>query len=551
MKFFVKLTSLAVFGLGYSLAFAQANPGATLVEPTFNCIAGDGSESTYEIWRYGDHADKHWDAARSFAETRGPIGQANLAVFLDRIEEECVLGAADAAGLGFNQQLWIGLQQADGNNEPAGGWSWVTGESLDSADYVNWASGEPNNSGGNEEHGTIGRFGYVNDNNSHDGVGWNDEIAARTVGFLVEISNTSDAQDCLETDDGVPDGEFGEGGCNPSAAQIVELPQALEGRLDGKTITQFLVPARPDAQTEVCGNNGEFEFVGADPRVNEMTGAVEDPVSLDLNDVFDLSVAFPDLDENDLDGKVLLRADTVGSPCLALVFGEANFEFADFASLFFADGPVAAVTQDAEDVPGMFIFGKVGPLSDDQPDLQFVPQAAYQTDDRFLLAEEAASPFTNDVFNPSRQKTFQFSFYPLNTREACLFIDLNLDPESAEYLEEVFECKYDLAKEYFKSLKQILFEAKPNLNGPFGQLVSKLNKVRGPLNTRRWAAATDKLETLRDAVIFADWTIDPRNDPGHLIMRIDNLIWRIEQLEKAEMALVESAGASQGHGRGR
>lgn len=51
---------------------------------------------------------------------------------------------------------WIGLYQEGGAPEPAGGWSWVTGEA---SGYTNWLTGttaatvEPNNMGGIEHYG--------------------------------------------------------------------------------------------------------------------------------------------------------------------------------------------------------------------------------------------------------------------------------------------------------------------------------------------------------------------------------------------------------------
>jgi hypothetical protein len=53
---------------------------------------------------------------------------------------------------------WIGLYQEGGAPEPAGGWSWVTGET---SDYTNWLSGtaaatvEPNDLGGVEHYGHL------------------------------------------------------------------------------------------------------------------------------------------------------------------------------------------------------------------------------------------------------------------------------------------------------------------------------------------------------------------------------------------------------------
>jgi hypothetical protein len=51
---------------------------------------------------------------------------------------------------------WVGLYQEGGAPEPAGGWTWVTGET---SDYTNWLSGttaataEPNDMGGVEHYG--------------------------------------------------------------------------------------------------------------------------------------------------------------------------------------------------------------------------------------------------------------------------------------------------------------------------------------------------------------------------------------------------------------
>ena len=154
-----------------------------------------------------------------------------------------------------------------------------------------------------------------------------------------------------------------------------------------------------------------YEFVAPDPRVDETTGAVVDPRELNLEEVFDLSGI--DLSIYAPNG-VRMRADTVGSPCLVLIFGDANFSFADFYDPNYPGGPPLlgtgaynfAVTQFPEDVPGMTTLPEVGDLQTDpaladfQPDLQFVPQATYSRNDRFMLVEKMASPFTKEVINP-------------------------------------------------------------------------------------------------------------------------------------------------------
>ena len=70
--------------------------------------------------------------------------------------------------------------------EPGGGWRWVNNEgpfsgSNGNPDFTSWAAGEPNNSGGIENHLTVGRY-------PDNLYGWNDEGAAlgSIGGFIVE-----------------------------------------------------------------------------------------------------------------------------------------------------------------------------------------------------------------------------------------------------------------------------------------------------------------------------------------------------------------------------
>jgi hypothetical protein len=375
-------------------------------------------------------------------------------------------------------------------------------------------------------------------------------VTATDISALANVTTESltvtvSVLNCLEGADGIPDDQIGVGGCNPSGFQIVELPNELDGLLDDKTITQLAVPALLSAQTETCGidpNTGDrYEFVAQDPRVNPDGSIIGNSYRLDLSTVFDLSGI--DLSIYAPNG-VFLRADTVGSPCLTLIFGDANFSFADFyepstgAPLQGTGAYNYAVTQLPEEVPGMFTLPEVGDLQPDpglagfQPDLQFVPQATYQ-DDLLTLIEQAASPFTSDVINPQRKLTPEFSWFLLNTREVCLFLDPDL-PD----LEAVLQCKIDLAIEYFDNLEQAVIEAGPNLLDPsVNNLLTDVNKARSMVKVRFWDKAITDLTSLENQVVNGLWIVDEPNDPGNLIMRIKNLFFRIEQLALAESAL--------------
>ena len=99
----------------------------------------------------------------------------------------------------------------------------------------------------------------------------------------------------------------------------------------------------------------------------------------------------------------------------------------------------------------------------------------------------------------------------------------------------MLQCKTDLAVEYFDNLELALIEAEPNLIDPsVNTLLTDLNKARSMVKVGRWNKATNDLSALFQEVTDATWNVDYRNDPGNLIMRIDNLFFRIEQLEKAE-----------------
>jgi len=85
-----------------------------------------------------------WEAARAAAEAAG----GHLATITSQEEWDKIRSAA-----GYTTQLYLGGWQPNGGqNEPRGGWEWITGEAWGQVD--GWspvgAGMEPNNAGGNE-----------------------------------------------------------------------------------------------------------------------------------------------------------------------------------------------------------------------------------------------------------------------------------------------------------------------------------------------------------------------------------------------------------------
>ena len=358
-------------------------------------------------------------------------------------------------------------------------------------------------------------------------------ILANVVEEEKEITVVKTLQDCLEGADGVPQGQPSAGGCDLTGFMQLEYPNEVAA-LGTLPVTQAAILAKAGSGSMSCRSD-LYPLIAQDPRV-ALDGAVTANYPLDLSTLFDIAGHYAAFHPSEPVPQVILRADTVGSPCLTLLHQDAP----EFSLLTAAlpNGGVYTVTQFPENVPGMYdgLPRITAPLSDSQPDLQFVEQAALQTDDLSLLIEGAASPFTSDVFNASRARGFDGTFFPLNTREVCLDIDPALGPDDgAVYFEAVLQCKTDLAVEYFDNLEQALLAAEPNLISPsINNLLTDVNKARSMVKVGRWNKANVDLSALSRKVTSATWNIDYRNDPGNLIMRIDNLFFRIQQLEQAE-----------------
>src|SRR6185436_5173756 len=80
---------------------------------------------------------------------------------------------------------WLGGIQPTGSTEPAGGWSWVTGEPFT---YQNWAPGQPNN---NQNEDRIQFGGQANRSSAWNDVGRNTVNFTR--GFAVEYDQHPNA----------------------------------------------------------------------------------------------------------------------------------------------------------------------------------------------------------------------------------------------------------------------------------------------------------------------------------------------------------------------
>lgn len=539
--------ALAFLGLCANSAYAQV--ACDDVDPTAppDSCSGEFGGNIYIVVR-DDGID--WESASlaAVATTRDGV-PGHLATTTSRAEFDFVEGlraTARSKGVLTQDQTWIGGFQrtASEPGRDSDSWEWVNGEGTfpgfdcepDTGctdGFADWADGEPNNDRNRESEITLGRF--PND------PGFNDEGSApRSIGgYIVEFDLVVAADSCLESQDGIPEGEIGEGGCD-FGFQILELPQELENLLpDNATYSSTAIRSLASARTDAC----DGEFIGQDPRV-DADGNVIAYQHLDLSTVFDLTPIFG----SNTAGKVILDKFSVGTPCLGLSRGLAeNFSFADFDAVDFDEGPVATLTLFPEQIPGLgpTILSEVGPLNFDsgdadfQPDLQFVPQAVYQTFDRNDIQEREASPFTNEVFNPQRQKTFRFSWSVYGTREFCP-IPQHLSPDSNPrgYFKAVYLCKKAFAIDYNVTLGQALVESRSNLENPsLRQLLRLYAGIGGNILIGRYWAAEYRLERLRATIIDAEWNIDDRNDPGNLIMRIENLLFRVQQLEEARANL--------------
>lgn len=104
----------------------------TVVARCLWSLADGGNDHVYELIQSPGQIS--WTDARDAAMARGGY----LATITSSAENAIV------AGIGNSSLRWIGGFQPPGSAEPAGGWSWVTGEPFN---YTHWYYSEPNNGG--------------------------------------------------------------------------------------------------------------------------------------------------------------------------------------------------------------------------------------------------------------------------------------------------------------------------------------------------------------------------------------------------------------------
>ena len=184
--------ALLAVGLAAGVASAQT-PG----EGTYN-------GSSYKVV---ESPGISWTDAKTAAEGRSTRNQAcYLATLTSQAENDFVEQLRLGAGLGGVSQVYLGGKQIPSPDtaEPAGDWFWLikgsetnperitnaNGSRATPSTWVNWASGEPNNSGG-ESYLTIGRFNTGQ---------WNDEPVDRDgtiAGYVVECDGVVPQEDAV------------------------------------------------------------------------------------------------------------------------------------------------------------------------------------------------------------------------------------------------------------------------------------------------------------------------------------------------------------------
>ena len=146
-------------------ALALLASSAVHAQQAVQWMVSDGGNAH---WYSMDATLRTWIQAESGATNRG----AHLASFTSVAEQT---SAFQLTNFSQQQSIWIGLIQAAGAQEPAGGWAWVTGEPIS---FSGWTSNNPNDDSGEN----VGEW------TPSWGGGWNDMPAGELRPALLEWS---------------------------------------------------------------------------------------------------------------------------------------------------------------------------------------------------------------------------------------------------------------------------------------------------------------------------------------------------------------------------
>ena len=168
---------LVILGVTVGLSLS----GASRADEPIYCPA------TGNYYEYVEQSGVVWVDAVTAAENstfNGVVG--HLLTVTSTHESECVtesslLPPADPTG---GNAVWVGgLQICDPPlcNEPGEGWMWITAEAMD---WLNWCIGEPNNTGGSEDHMEL----LVDEGGQAERGCWNDVWGTATwqLGYVIE-----------------------------------------------------------------------------------------------------------------------------------------------------------------------------------------------------------------------------------------------------------------------------------------------------------------------------------------------------------------------------
>lgn len=474
------------------LAFAIL-PTTAAATPPPAVASGFYNGHFYEVIAYptSGHPDKTWPTAKSAAEARefeyepGMTINGHLATITSSGEDAFIEELRVEANV-HPYELWVGGFQ---NSPPCGSedcnWTWVNGEGL--FVYTNWQSGEPNDSGGEEQYLGIG-LGNV--------PGWNDERRLGNIGgYVVEYDVPIPATECVE----------GSEGCPISGGSTVTLPPTVE--------------LEPDAEIDVR----RFEFTD----------------DLSACGVASRTIFGPATDPGDLLPDAVIPAYLCGSPKFEVIIAEAE-------GVNIPDGTVLVENQ-ANDVFPDNLYDCDGPLAPDAGDPLLNPDdpqnrdvMAWQTTDLTKMPENdvgvnygdplyegSVGEFTFEC-GSSRGKGNEFSLYFVG-----LHIDFGPDYDDFSTNPDGINTQFALLTRYkLFVLRDVILESRVALNDNpvqrlgFRALRRLINVAIRKHDRGRYYAARFRLQLIDAIIQVLPYTEIPgENYQGETEMRNSNGIF--------------------------